>query len=355
LNVPKIISLGFAVPPFQYTQEDIFHELDYPRHFWRLFKESLIENRHFCVPLGMIRNLSFQEQQDIYLREAVKLAEQAIFKCLDGEDPAGIGCLTYASCTGIAPGPTIGHELAYRLKMKDDLVITNITAHGCEGGGFPGLKRAADYTAATGRKSLIVATELCSLTHFPEPNGPDRENGYELMRANAVFADAASAALIGMDGDWRHPSILSGRVFTDFALKDKLGYVWRDGRLRVKLSKDVPDHAANVASEAVLRLLAEKSLMPDEIQRWIVHGAGMSVLDKIQERMHLDEHALDFSRAALRTYGNVSSATVGIVGKLMVDAGVPKRGDLGLAVTVGPGMTGGASLLGWGVNAIDRR
>jgi alkylresorcinol/alkylpyrone synthase/polyketide synthase Type III len=232
--------------------------------------------------------------------------------------------------------------------MRDDLIITNISSMGCEAGGMPGLKRAADFTKATGKPSMVVATELSSLTHFPEPDGPDPENGYELLRANAVFGDASSAALIGVDSEVEHPYILDSLVYTKPEYREKLGYTWRDGRLRVRLSKDVPQCAAEVSMEAVGRMFARHYLECSEIKHWIVHGAGMAVLDRIQEGLGLPEDALKWSRQVLNQVGNVSSATVGITGKFLMEDGTPKKGDLGVIVTVGPGMSGGCSLLRWG-------
>ena len=344
----QIISLGYAVPEYEYSQEAIFNKLGYSPHFKRLFRESQIEQRFFCIPADEAIGLTFQQQQDKYIEKAPDLSIEAIINCLDGRDPDCIGCLTYVSCTGFAPGPTIGHEIARRLGMRDDLIITNIASMGCEAGGMPGLKRAADYTEATGKPSLVVATELSSLTHFPEPNGAAPENGFELCRANAVFGDASSAALIGVDHEVDHPYIVDSLVYTKREYQDKLGYVWQDGRLRVRLSKDVPKYAAEVSMEAVNRMLAKYELTPNQIQHWVVHGAGMAVLDRIQEGLKLGDNSLDWSRKVLRSVGNCSSATVGICGKYLMDSEAPKKGDIGLIVTVGPGMSGGASLLRWG-------
>lgn len=343
----QIVSLGYALPAFTYSQEEIFACLGYPKHFSRIFRESQIQQRSFCIPIDRITGLSFQEQQELYREHAADLSVLAVLNCLDGRDPKTIGCLTYCSCTGIAPGPTIGHEIARRLAMRDDLIITNITAMGCEGGGLPGLKRAADYTLSMGQPSLVVATELCSLTHFPESDGPDPENDYELLRANAVFADGSSAALIGQDGKYQHPYIVDSLVYTKADYSDKLGYVWRNGRLRVRLAKDVPQYAAEVAMEAIRRILHKHHLTYAQIKHWLVHGAGSAVLDRIQEGLGLSKHSLDLSRQTLRLMGNVSSATVGITGKLLMLSGAPQAGDRGMIVTVAPGMSGGASLLRW--------
>ncbi|GAF90310.1 unnamed protein product, partial [marine sediment metagenome] len=49
---------------------------------------------------------------------------------------------------------------------------------------------------------------------------------------------------------------------------------------------------------------------------------------------------------ALRLYGNCSSSSIGIVGKLLMSEDV-KPGDWGLIVSLGAGLAGGATLLHW--------
>jgi len=163
---PKIISIGYAVPELSYTQAEIFAELQYPRHFWRLFRDSAIEKRHFRVPLERIRHLSWQEQQEEYLVGATMLSQEAVLHCLDGRDAATIGCIIYGSCTGLAPGPTVAHYLGRDLGFAPSTYYNNIIGQGCES-GFPGLKRAYDFVMVTGRMALVVNCELPSLTYFP--------------------------------------------------------------------------------------------------------------------------------------------------------------------------------------------
>lgn len=345
---PKIISLGYAVPEYSYNQEQVFNALAYPRHFWRIYRDSGIQKRHFSVPLERIRHLSFQEQQQEYRKAAVELSKQAILNCLDNRDPKEIGLIAYATCTGFPPGPTIGHYLLKDMGFSDDTYVTNISSQGCEA-AFPSLRRAHDFTVATGKPSLAICCELCSLTYFPEPDGkPDPENDLELLRGNAIFADGCSCALIGNDNDCRHPFILDFEVYTDPRYIDELGYVWRDGRLRLKLSKRVPDIAPELVRKAVSRLLSRNQFAIGDIKHWIIHAAGMKVLDNIRNTLGLKEEDLYLSKKVLSLYGNLSSATVGTVGKYLMIEGNPTPGDYAVMATIGPGMSSGVSLLRFG-------
>lgn len=345
---PKLISLGYAVPERVVTQREVFDTLKYPEPFWKLYRDSGIEKRHFWVPLSRIRQLSFQEQQEEYKRGAIELSKQAAINCLDGRNPEDINCVTFCSCTGFGdPGPIVPHYLIDEVGFSPNTFFTNIKSQGCEA-GYPGLVRAMDRTIVAGKPSLVICCELASCSCYPEPDGkPDPENHYELLRSNAIFADAASAGLVGYDDDPRHPYIIDSETYTNTAYLNDLGYVWRDGRLRVLLSKRIPELAAEVAGTAVNRLLERRSLRVKDIDYWVIHAAGNSVLDEIRDALGLSEEKVALSRETLQLYGNTSSTSVGITGKRMMLKEKELKGYC-LMISVGPGMTGGATLLRFG-------
>ncbi len=342
----KFISLGFAVPKYTYNQRAILECLAYPDHFWKIFRDAGIAKRHFCLPLERIKSLTFQEQQDVYLREAPLLSLEAIHQCLDRRDAEDIACVVYGSCTGFAPGPTVAHYLAKELGLKPSTYYTNIIGHGCES-GFPGLRRAYDFAVASGKKALVINCELSSCTYYPEPAGrPDPWNHYELLRANALFADAASCALVGFDDDNRHPFIVDMETHTNTKFINDLGYTWRDGRLRVMLSRRVPELAPLVVKPAVDAVLQRQGLSVNDIKWWVIHAAGNTVLDNIRDALGIAEEKVTLSRGTLREFGNTSSTSVGITGKRLMGEDV-HPGDYAAVLSVGPGMTGGISLLRW--------
>ncbi|KKN87034.1 hypothetical protein LCGC14_0263040 [marine sediment metagenome] len=342
--LPRIISIGYAVPEHAYSQRLIFNELAYPQRLWRLFAGSKIDKRHFWVPLDRLRKLSWQEQQEEFLKGAISLSKQAIINCLDKRDVGDIGCVVFSSCTGFVPGPTIPHYLGKEFGFAPDTYYTNIGSMGCES-GFPGLKRATDFTVVTGKPSLVIACELSSCSYFPEPDGkPDQENHFELARSNAIFADAAIAALVSYDDDTRHPMIIDMKTYTNTDYLDDLGFVWRDGRLRVKLSRRVPELAASVVRPSIMAVLKRNELKVRDINWWVIHAAGNSVLDNIRDALGVNEGKMSLSRETLRLFGNTSSTSVGITGKRLMSEDI-KPGDFVIMLSVGPGLTGGATLL----------
>ncbi len=343
----KIISMGYSVPENYYSQEDVFLVLGYPQRYWRVFKESGIEKRHLWIPPEDAIGLSWQDQQDRYKEGAILLSLSAIRRCLDGRNPRDVACLTYGSCTGFAPGPTIAHYLAQKLELSPSTFYTNIIGQGCES-GFPGLKRAYDFAVATGKQALVVNCELCSCTYYPEPAGrPDPENHFECLRSNAIFADAASCALVGFDDNPRHPLIMDMETYTNTDFINDLGYTWRDGRLRVMLSRRVPELAPLVVKPAVDAVLERNNLTVKNIAWWVIHAAGNTVLDNIRDALGIAEEKVTLSRNTLRLFGNTSSTSVGITGKMLMGGNI-KLGDYAAVLSIGPGMSGGMSLLKFG-------
>lgn len=341
---PRIVSLGYAVPPHSYTQEEVFEALKYPKHFWPIYRDSQIERRYFAVPIEHIGGLSFQEQQEEYAQQAPLLAQKALLRALDGRSPQDLGLLSYSTCTGFPPGPTVGTEVARLLKLHPSIEITNLSAQGCEG-SFPGLRRCHDFVAMRpGDMAAAIACELCSLTYYPEPPGfADPENHYELMRANSVFADACSCAIVGCEDNPRHPAIIDFASYLDTSYCDELGYIWRQGRLHTRLSRRVPEIAANLVEIVVRELLERNSLRTEDIPHWVLHPPGAAVLDLFRDKFGLPEEKIKYCRKALRLFGNCSSATVGIVAKLLMEEEPAPRGYLVMA-NVGPGMVANSLL-----------
>jgi predicted naringenin-chalcone synthase len=198
--------------------------------------------------------------------------------------------------------------------------------------------------------ALAVNCELSSLVFWPEDDvarRPDPENDFEVARANAVFADGAMAALVGYDDDWRHPYILDMETYTEPKYADELGFIWRNGRLRVRLSRRVPELAPLVVKPAVDAVLSRMNMRVPDVRWWVIHAAGNIVIDNIGRALNLPEEKLFLSRETLRLYGNTSSTSVGITGKRLMSESI-QPGDYIMMLSVGPGMSGGATCLRFG-------
>jgi predicted naringenin-chalcone synthase len=74
---------------------------------------------------------------------------------------------------------------------------------------------------------------------------------------------------------------------------------------------------------------------PSAIDLWAVHPGGRTILDAVDRGLDLDAHALKHSRDVLRSFGNMSSATVMFVLERVLKSHA--AGD-GCAMSFGPGL-----------------
>jgi predicted naringenin-chalcone synthase len=105
--------------------------------------------------------------------------------------------------------------------------------------------------------------------------------------------------------------------------------------------------AGPMIEKALQRLLQRHGLSRSEIRFWVVHPGGRKVINSVQEYLKLTDEQMLFSRAVLRNYGNMSSATVMFVLDKVVRDGDPHPGDWGVMVALGPGMAAEVALLRW--------
>ncbi|WP_416348094.1 type III polyketide synthase [Cryobacterium sp. 10C2] len=75
------------------------------------------------------------------------------------------------------------------------------------------------------------------------------------------------------------------------------------------------------------------------IAHWAIHPGGRSILDKTEAKLGLSEAQLVPSRETLRSYGNMSSATILFVLKAILDAPDTADGERLCAMAFGPGLT----------------
>ena len=77
-------------------------------------------------------------------------------------------------------------------------------------------------------------------------------------------------------------------------------------------------------------------LPPQHPVVWAVHAGGRSILDAVQQGLHLPPEALRFSRDVLRNHGNMSSATLVFVLNAILQRSRRARPRHGDGVRTGP-------------------
>jgi predicted naringenin-chalcone synthase len=340
---PRIISIGTANPPERFTQEEIYNLCGYHSSKVKaIFENSDIQTRHLFLNRRNFKPTETADELNARYKEgSLEIASAAICQSVKQRQISlkEIDFLAVVSCTGyLCPG--LSSHLVKRMGFRDDIQQANILGMGC-GGAMPGLQRVFDYVKAhPERKAMLVAVEICSTAYFID-------NSLETIVGNAICADGAASVILGNGNLSTGPEILDfeTRIYTEHL--EKVGFSQREGRLRIILDKDIPELAGPAAVCVVSTLLQRYNLKSGQIRHWILHSGGRKVIQRIQEDLGLSSDQVKHTQSILRNYGNMSSPTVLFVLKEVQEKESPKKGDYGVMLALGPGLSVEASLLKW--------
>jgi alkylresorcinol/alkylpyrone synthase len=125
-----------------------------------------------------------------------------------------------------------------------------------------------------------------------------------------------------------------------------MGFELTNSGLQMVLDKEVPDKIAAHFPEIVHPFLARNNKSIADVDHLIFHPGGKKIVQTVEDLFGKLGKNIDHTKAVLRDYGNMSSATVlYVLEKFMQEA--PKKGDLGLMLSFGPGFTAQRLLLKW--------
>ena len=273
---------------------------------------------------------STRERMAVYAREAPELALEAI----RGFGPLGrVTHLVVASCTGFT-APGLDQVIARRLGLDPTVERVVIGFMGCYA-GVTALRTAAHLVRSDpAARVLVVAVELCTLHLQPT----DR---LESLLAMAQFADGAAAVLVTGEG----PGLALGRGLS-LTLEDSHDLItWTigDTGFAMELSGEVPGRLAEALTQDDIAGAIVGDGPASATEAWAVHPGGRSIVDAVERGLDLPPEALAASRAVLREYGNMSSATVLFVLQRLI----AERPKSGLALAFGPGLAMEGLRFGW--------
>lgn len=348
---PAILSLATALPARRYSQEEIHTMICEVSPSYRsprilqLFMNSDIDYRHLYLDPGVLEGLeSSRDMNDRFRKGAVEIGSEAIRKCLaqGGFSASEIDLVVVATCTGyLCPG--LSPILIKELGLRNDAQRADLVGMGCAG-ALPALQRASDFVRAhPTKKALVLTVEICSACYF-------FDDSLETVVGSAICSDGAAAMVVGAGGNTPAPRIAGFETLLEPSMLESVGLEHRDGKLRIILSKDIRDLAGGLALGVVEALLRGNGVRVADVSRWIIHSGGRRVIDTIQEELGLDDAQIRHSRHVLRNYGNMSSPTVLFVLQEVcrsANGGAPAPGDLGVMLSLGPGLAAEAALLEW--------
>jgi polyketide synthase Type III len=341
MPVPRIAAVATATPPDRFTQAELLAMAGYADAQRRgFFERSDIDARHLWIDRARFRPDESVDALAARFREgALALGEQAARGALAraGWGVGDVDFLVTTTCTGRLT-PSLDAHLVARLGCRPDVQRAHVGDTGCAS-AMVALQQAWNHLQAhPGHRALLVAAEICSAAYFLD----DR---LESAVAHAIFADGAGALALSADGPG--PAVVAHRTLFRSEHLDAMGFEYPGGRPRVILSKEVRRIGAAMLGEMTKILLDLQGLKREDVAHWVLHSAGRRVLDRARALLGLTDEQMRHSRAVLRRFGNMSSATILFVLEETLRAESPVPGDWGVMIGLGPGFAAEGALLAW--------
>ncbi len=342
-----IRGIGTAVPDTIISQADFLESMlqrtdssRERRYLHSVLGDSGIDERHVVLSLAKngqltyrgesFENASSQKRNDVFCQEVTPLVAKATRTALavGGVRADEITHIIAVSCTGFS-NPGFDFDLICQLGIPSDVHRYFLGFMGCYG-AFPALELAALFCRNDqDAKVLCVCAEICSI-HF-QPHG-----GFDALLGASLFSDGVAAAVVAGDGGGSGDLVIED--FHSQIVHDSEGLMaWRIGNQGFDLM--LSPYVSRVVGANIMDLLP-KSWSSVADGHWIVHPGGKSILDRVETSLNFnDTEALRESRNILRSYGNMSSATVLFVLESFLRQKEVLPGETLRMVGFGPGLT----------------
>jgi predicted naringenin-chalcone synthase len=317
----------------------------FQRKVVKIFENAGVDKRYSIMDADEVfRVTSFEEKNDLYAREAIKLGESALSKALDKASlkPKHIDFIITVSCTGIMI-PSLDAYLINSMGMRQDVVRLPITEMGCAA-GVSGIIYANNFLRAnTGKRAAVVAVE--------SPMATFQHNDFSMVNvvSAAIFGDGAAAVILSSnpsDQNGVSPAILDEAMYHFYDAEHMMGFKLRNTGLQMVLDKTVPETIAAHFPQIVHPFLERNGLDIADVDHLIFHPGGKKIVRTVEDLFGALGKSIEDTKEVLRIYGNMSSVTVLFVLERFMDR-KPAQGEKGLMLSFGPGFSAQRLLLEW--------
>ncbi|MBJ2173445.1 type III polyketide synthase [Aureibaculum sp. A20] len=347
----KITAVAKQLPQYTRTTKEILpyiktwltgQEERFQRKVIKLFENAGVDKRYSIMDAHEVfLNSSFEEKNDIYSRESIKLAESALQKSLNKAklNAEDIDFIITVSCTGIMI-PSLDAYLINRLKMRQDIVRLPVTEMGCAA-GVSGIIYAKNFLKANpNKRAAVIAVE--------SPTATFQLDDYSMVNivSAAIFGDGAASVILSSYENEEGPEILDDAMYHFYDAEKMMGFKLRNSGLQMILDKSVPETIANHFPAIVHPFLERNKLKIEDVDHLIFHPGGKKIVQTVEELFGTLGKNIDDTKDVLKQYGNMSSATVLYVLERFMNKKLPK-GDIGLMLSFGPGFSAQRVLLKW--------
>jgi predicted naringenin-chalcone synthase len=345
----KIKSVAKQLPQYSRTTAEILPFLDawllgqddrFIRKVKKIFEGAAVDKRYSIMdPIEVFTKTSFEERNDIYIREVIQLGEKVLDKALKKANwlPKDLDYIITVSCTGIMI-PSLDAYLINALQLRQDIVRLPVTEMGCAA-GISGMIYAKNFLQANpGKRAAVIAVE--------SPTATFQLDDYSMANivSAAIFGDGAACVLLSSHEDDEGPEIIADEMYHFYDNIHMMGFKLTNSGLQMVLDIEVPETIASHFPAIIHPFLERNSLQINEIDHLIFHPGGKKIIQTVEELFLGLGKNIDATKEVLKQYGNMSSATVLYVLEQIMDA-QPAKGEKGLMLSFGPGFSAQRILL----------
>ena len=261
----KITSVAKQLPKYFRETKDIIpfvklwmqnQDSRFQRKVVKLFEGAAVDKRYSIMdPEEVFTATSFEEKNDIYAREVVKLAEKSLKKSLDKANlkPTDIDYIITVSCTGIMI-PSVDAYLINSLGMKQDIVRLPVTEMGCAA-GVSGIIYAKNFLKANpNKRAAVIAVEAPTATFQLE------DYSMTNIVSAAIFGDGASAVILSSFKEDNGPKIIDEAMYHFYDATNMMGFKLVNTGLQMILDKEVPQKISDHFPDIIHPFLAKNDL-----------------------------------------------------------------------------------------------
>lgn len=252
--------------------------------------------------------------------------------------------LIHVTCTGYV-SPSGAQRLVAKRDWGQSTEVIHAYHMGCYA-SMPAIRLAAGLLGRGKARVDIVHTELCTLhmdpsQHLPEQLVVQTLFADGLIRYSASRPGAGHPMPRGLEWIATREEILSGT-------EDAMTWMVSNFGMQMTLSRKVPGHIRAGIIPFLDHLAAEAGLTSAPLIEkaiFAIHPGGPRIIDEIAGHLGLRPEQVEASNTTLRNYGNMSSATLPHVWKLILEDEAVVPGALIVALAFGPGLTMAGALL----------
>jgi alkylresorcinol/alkylpyrone synthase len=337
----RIDQLATTNPSASYTQDEMVDLLGLRGNEFaeRIFSVCGVQRRQFAITPELLAS-RLQSRVEYSEDHLLAMALEAVGQ-LDC-DPGDVSTVITANYYSLG-GPTLAHRLVAELGLDPATDKYHVLGVGCAS-AVPLFKLASQALFEKPEsRALVIGAE--SITGFLTTVDPGDEK--TKIVGSSLFGDGCAAAVLTRDAAATGPALLAAKVHQ---IEDTLGSV----RFRVSaddsfmhMGRELPTIAREGTAKLVDDFLADRGLTRDRIDHWMIHPGGRGIVEAVEQALELSREQVQVSYDVLADHGNMGTASAFYVLEGVAERAEPNPGELGLMLTIGPGVTVGLMLLRW--------